>query len=149
MAYTVPTAADLKARYPAFAAIPDDTIDIYLTDASTLAVDTSWSEASYAPAIAAYAAHKMALLGIGSHGEAAGYARSGVNRIRTGNFEAQLSDTVVSRAAGGTLNATPYGQAYQALLRREKGGPRVVGGNASSPYPWCPTGRTNDGTPLP
>jgi hypothetical protein len=149
MAYTVPTAADLKVRYPAFAAVSDDTIAIHLADASTQAVDTSWSEGSYTPAIAAFAAHKMALLGIGEHGEAAGYARAGVTRIRSGNFDASFSERRVGQASSGKLDATPYGQEYQTLLRREKGGPRIVAPAASVPYPWCPTGHTNDGTPLP
>jgi hypothetical protein len=100
MAHEVPTAADLKARYPAFADVADATVDIHIADASTTGVDTSWLEADYAPAISALAAHNMALLNIGAHGEAAGYARQGLTRIRSGSFDASFSDKAVSRASG-------------------------------------------------
>lgn len=126
MAYTIPTAANLIARYPAFAAVATATIDVHIADAATDAVDTSWPEALYAPAIAAKAAHEMALLGLGEQGEAAGYAAAGVASIRTGNFQASFSQGSVDRASRGGLDATPYGRAYKRLLRNAKGGPRVV-----------------------
>jgi hypothetical protein len=127
MAYDLPTVADLIARYPAFAAVAEATINIHLADAAT-SVDTSWIEADYAPAITALAAHNMALLGIGAHGETAGYARAGVTRIRSGNFDASFSEGAVAKASGGEFNATPYGRTYRTLLQRSKGGPRVVAG---------------------
>lgn len=126
MAYDTPTAADLIARYPAFAAVAEATIDVHIADASTQAVDTSWDETDYAPAIAAKAAHEMALLGLGAQGEAAGYAAAGVTSIKSGNFQASFSADKVKKASGGTLDATPYGKAYKRLLRKNKGGPRVV-----------------------
>jgi hypothetical protein len=127
MAYDIPTAADLIARYPAFADVPVATIDTHIADASTQGVDTSWAEADYAPAIAAFAAHRMALLSIGDHGEVVGFARAGLTRIRSGNFDASFSERAVGRASGGELSATPYGRAYKSLLQKNKGGPRIVG----------------------
>lgn len=127
MAYTIPTPADLKARYPAFAAVADLTIQTYIDDASTQSVDTSWIEADYSLAIAAKAAHEMALVNIGSHGEAAGYAAAGLTSVRSGNFQASFAESAVGRANRGGLDATPYGRVYKRLLRRSKGGPRVVG----------------------
>lgn len=148
MAYDVPTAASLKALYPAFAAVADATIDAHLTRASTEAADTSWPEAEYGPAVIDYAAHRMALLDIGAHGEVAGYVQAGVTGIKTGNFEARFNERTVGKASAGKLDATPYGRAYQAALHRVKGGPRVLGG-VRPDGGWFPTGRTNDLTPLP
>ena len=147
MAYDIPTATDLKALYPAFADVADATVDAHIARASTQAVDTSWVEADYAPAIIDYAAHTMALAGLGVQDETAKYARAGVTGIRTGNFSAQFSDKRVAKASGGGLDATTYGQSYKLALRRNKGGPRVVPGRAACDDGWCPVGHSVDGTP--
>lgn len=147
MAYDIPTAADLIALYPAFTDVAEATITAHITRASTQAVDTSWAEVDYAPAIIDYAAHTMALAGLGAQDETAKYARAGVTGIRTGNFSANFSDKRVAKASGGGLDATTYGQSYKLALRRNKGGPRVVPGRAADCDGWCPTGQTVDGTP--
>ena len=148
MAYEIPTAADLIARYPAFADVAPATIDVHIADAAQTAVDKSWAEPDYAPAIASKAAHEMALLGIGEQGEAAGYAAAGVSRIRSGNFDASFETGAVARAAAGGLDATPYGRAYKRLLRANKGGPRVVavGGDTLVASPFV---RLNNGQIFP
>lgn len=147
MAYEIPTAADLKALYPAFDAVADATVNAHIARASTQAVDTSWAEIDYAPAITDYAAHTMALAGLGVQSETDKYARAGVTGIRTGNFSANFSDKRVSKASGGGLDATTYGQSYKLALRRNKRGPRVVPGRAADCDGWCPTGQTVDGSP--
>jgi hypothetical protein len=149
LAYTIPTAADLKALYPAFADVADATVDAWIAKASTEAVDTSWQEIDYAPAIIDYAAHRMALLGLGVQSEVEGYARAGLTGIRSGSFSANFSDKKVSKASGGSLDATAYGQSYKLLLRRNKGGPRVVPGAAPIDDGWGPTGRLVNGAHLP
>ena len=148
MAYEIPTAADLIARYPAFAAVAVATIDVHIADAAASSVDESWFEADYALAISAKAAHEMALLGLGDHGEAAGYAAAGVTSVKSGNFQASFSAEKVKAASGGKLDATPYGQTYKRLLHRNKGGPRVValGGEAVSASPFV---RLNNGQVYP
>lgn len=148
MAYDVPTAATLKATYPAFAGVADATVDIHLATASTTAVDTSWREADYAPAIVAFAAHRMALLNIGDHGQVAGYARQGVTSLRSGSFGVSLDPDKAKAAASGSLDATPYGQEYKRLLGMNKSGPRVLGGNLSGGGTW-PFYRQNDGLVIP
>lgn len=149
MAYEIPTAADLIARYPAFTDTPTATVDVHIADASTSAVDTSWTETDYAPAIAAKAAHEMALLGLGSQGEAAGYAAAGVSRIKSGNFDASFDSDSVKRAAAGGLDATPYGRAYKRLLKKNKGGPRVVAMGNETGLSSSPTVRLNNGQIIP
>lgn len=130
MTYTTPTAAQLIAKYPAFSAVPTGTIEAHIDDAIASAVDTSWLEGDYQPAAMAKAAHEMALVSIGAHGEAAGYAAAGLTSIRSGDFQASFSADKVKAASGGELNATPYGRTYKSLLRKNKGGPRVVPGRA-------------------
>lgn len=147
MAYTEPTPDDLKARYPAFADVADATVQVYLDDTVT-SVDGSWREADYIPAKVAKAAHEMALVGIGKRSEAEGWAAAGLNRIQSGNFNASFSDAKVSAASGGTLKATPYGQAYLRILKRNKGGPRVVPARLPAGG-WGPTAQQNDGGILP
>lgn len=147
MAYTEPTPADLKARYPAFADVDDATVQVYLDDTVT-SVDGSWREADYIPAKVAKAAHEMALLGIGKRSEAEGWAASGLTRLKSGNLDVAFSDAKVAKASGGTLDATPYGQAYKRILKRNKGGPRVVPARLS-PRGWGPTAQQNDGGVLP
>lgn len=147
MAYTEPTPADLKTRYPAFADVADATVQTYLNDTVT-SVDGSWREADYIPAKAAKAAHEMALAGIGARSEVEGWAAAGLTRIKSGNFDAGFSDAAVARASGGTLDATPYGQAFKRILRRNKGGPRLAGGVAHCDG-WGPTAQQNNGVRLP
>lgn len=148
MAYTIPTAAELKALYPAFAAVPDVTINAHIGRASTQAVDTTWREVDYAIAITDYAAHTMALAGLAAEDATAKYARAGVTGIRSGGFSANFSDRKVAKASGGGLDATSYGQSYKLALRRNKGGGRVIAA-AIPPDGWGPTAQQNDGGILP
>lgn len=125
MAYDVPTAADLKTLFPAFLDVADVTVNAYLETAATEAADGSWREPQYRDAVMSFAAHRMAEIGIGAHGEAAGYARQGVSSIRSGNFAVALDADLAKSASAGELDATPYGRRYKRLVATEKGGPRV------------------------
>lgn len=136
MAYTVPTAADFKAIYPDFAAVEDATVMAWINRVNGRDVDTSWLEADFAPAIEAAAAHRMVLAkipGIAASAMAA-YAAAGVTEFQSGRtFSVKFNDDVVKRAASGEWDATSYGVEYLALLRKNKGGPRV----SSVPAPVC------------
>lgn len=145
--YDAPTPADLIARYPAFAAVAPETIAIHLVDAQS-GVDTSWAAADYTPALTALAAHNMVLLGIGATDQTTAYARAGVSSLRDGAFSVSFNDKAVSAASGGGFDATPYGRVYKVLLRRNKGGPRIVGGGAIE-TPWGPLGQLNNGGIVP
>jgi hypothetical protein len=134
MAYNEPTPADLKARYPAFASVLDATVQTYLTDASGPGgdVDQSWPDGTYQRAVMAAAAHRMARAGVlASSAGVSGMAAAGVTDFKSGSFEASFSaDAIKSQIAGGWAS-TPYGQDYADLLRRFKGGPRVIGGGVA------------------
>ena len=142
MAYVVPTAADLKARFPAFADVLDATVNLYIADAQ---VDETWLEADYAPAIMAWAAWAMTDFGIGTGGEVAGYIGSGVTKLKSGTLDVSFSDKA-SSASGYETNV--YGRQYLMLLRKNKGGPRVIRGNPGD-CGWGPTGILNNGGILP
>lgn len=121
MAYTAPLPYDLKARYPAFAAVLDATVQVWLDDASTFA-DESWPDADRRVGVMAYAAHRMAELGLGK-----GHVPGGVTSFRSGSFSANVSDAAASRTG---LTATVYGREFSLLRRRIFGGPRLA---------WTPT----------
>jgi hypothetical protein len=143
MAYTEPVAADLKMRYPAFAAVVDATITYWLTDAHRF-VDQTWTEGDYAPALIAAAAHNMAkapVAGIAGS-DVAGFAAAGVTHFRSGSFQAQFSDEAIKVAVAGGWESTSYGQEYLALLRRNVfsmgvTAPGAVCYNSYPGYPWC------------
>lgn len=127
MAYTAPPPATLKLRYPAFSAVPDATVQYWLTDAQRF-VDQSWSEVDYAPAIMAAAAHGMTVEGIGV---AASSIPAGVTRFRSGSMDVAFSEAAATASVEGGWKATRYGLEYLALLARNRGGARVVGGGAA------------------
>ncbi len=145
--YEMPRPQDLVARFPAFAAVPYGTIAIHLTDALS-GVDTSWAVGDYAQAITALAAHNMALLGLDAASESTTYARNGVSSLRDGNFSVSFNDKSVSALCGGGFDASQYGRIYRTLLRRNKAGPRLVGG-ALSDAGWGPLAIQNNGLVLP
>ncbi len=145
MAYTEPTVADLVTRYPAFALVPISTVEMYLADAAGGA-DDSWLEADFIPGRVALAAHMMAVTGLGTQTEVQKFAAAGLRSVRSGSFSADFTDSAASRAAGGGLDATPYGRAYKVLLKRNRGGPRLVGGGIASAAWGDYGGICNDGS---
>ena len=124
MAYTAPSPDDLQARYPAFADVADETVQVWLTDAERF-VDESWAETDYAPAIMAHAAHQMTLLGLGAQ-TATGAIPGGVTRFKSGAMDVTISEASASLSARGGYSSTVYGREFLILLRRNHAGPRVV-----------------------
>jgi hypothetical protein len=131
MAYTQPTAADLKLRFPDFAAVADDTVEYWLTDAR-LTVTDSWIEADRAPAEMTLAAHNMALNGLGAGGDMAGLAGAGVSSFRSASLSVSFDASAVAAATAGGYGTTRYGIAFRTYLRRNTGGPFLSGCAASS-----------------
>lgn len=127
MPYTIPTAAQFKAKFPTFAAVADGTIDLAITEASA-SVDTSWVEAGFQPAILYLAAHIMTTDGVvlaGSDlGSAAGVINAGlVEEMKVGDVMVKLGGAASSGGAGGSMSgyrSTGYGQRYLELLRRNR-----------------------------
>ncbi len=126
MAYVAPTAAELKARHTAFAAVPDVTVEAYLTEAARM-VDESWLEGDFKSARMYYAAHLMVLDGLGDSKEAkiAGLVLSGLKTIKIANLGVGFDKAKEgSSKTLSTLTTTSYGQRFVDLLRLNK--PAVV-----------------------
>jgi hypothetical protein len=136
MAYTVPDPATLKATYPAFANVADETIQLWLDRVSGASgsggdVDQSWTEGDYGPAILAAAAHRMARAGVLGSGAAGGGAAAGVESFKSAGVSIQFSADAVKASVAGGWRSTPYGLDYYELLQRNRGGPRVIAGGCA------------------
>jgi hypothetical protein len=132
MAYTQPTAAELKMRFTAFAAVPDQTVEYWLEDAR-LTVTESWIEADRAPGEMELAAHNMARQGLGSGGVGTG-DMAGVTDFKSASFSVSFDTSAVKAAAAGGYASSPYGQDFAVRLRRNVGGPFLAGAPA---LPGC------------
>jgi hypothetical protein len=122
MAWTAPTPADVKARFPAFAAVPDAAIQGALDEAA-LQVDETWvSEADFRLGRMLLAAHILTLdgLGTGAEAEAAGAGASGFKRMKSGQLELERFTAADSGAGSGDglLGTTSYGRRFLDLLKR-------------------------------
>ena len=126
MPVTIPSAADFKARYPAFASIDDALVGIVLEEGSA-AVSDQWMAVDIQPAILAFAAHLLALDGYGGVSVQAGGesidVAGPVSSIQVGDVKTNFSDQ--SRVqfsfrdgADGGLSETSYGRRFLELRRR-------------------------------
>lgn len=129
MPYTLPTATELKTRYPKFAAVADATVTAVILDASR-SVDQSWFEEDYQPAIMALAAHMLVLEGLGADVAA---QLQGFKSLTVGPLQL-VRDEGISAEKNWYLQ-TGYGQRYWQLLLANKGGPRVVTPGVTLPQP--------------
>lgn len=120
----MPDAATLKMRYPAFAAVSDGTIAYWLTDAQRFVGD--WGEDTD-PALMARAAHSMATTPGVLPAEGTAALPAGVTSFRSGSFSATLSEAAVSASVKGGYDASPYGIEFAGYLRRNSGGPVLIG----------------------
>jgi len=121
MSYAQPTAATLKLRYPAFAAVADETIDYWLGE-SFVEVGDVWPEDVRAAAQMAWTAHRM--IEVGTVGVTGVQGGTGVSSFKSGTFSASLTDEAANRTG---FDATVYGREYVAMQRRWFGGPMLVG----------------------
>ncbi|MBK6800425.1 MAG: DUF4054 domain-containing protein [Novosphingobium sp.] len=116
MAYTKPTAANLKARFPAFAAVADGTVEYWINEGDEQTA--TWPETGRDKAVMAYAAHRMAELGIGSTS-----IPVGLTSFKSGTFSATVSDSVAGLTG---MDATVYGREFVTLRRVAFAGPRMA-----------------------
>ena len=116
--------ATLKIRYPALAAVPDATIQYWLTDAARIVTD-SWGP-DQEPATLALAAHNMSITpGVISSGSSS--IPAGVTRFRSGSTDISFSDSAAAQSAEGGYKSSPYGREFAVMLRRNVGTPMLAG----------------------
>lgn len=123
--YAKPAPGHLTARYPAFDGVATSTIQYWLTDAERY-VTTDWSEGDYAAGLMALAAHNMSVAGLGTDAAALSALPAGVTRIKSGSFEASMTDAAANGRLTGGAGSTRYGQEYMGLLRRNRAGPVIM-----------------------
>jgi hypothetical protein len=134
--YAKPLPAHLQARYPAFTAIDAGVIQYWLTDAERF-VTNAWSEGDYATGLMALAAHNMTLAGLGTDAESLASIPAGITRMKSGTLELGFTNDAANARLNGDLSASRYGQEYEALLRRNRGGPRIQPTGTVPAYPWA------------
>lgn len=119
MAYVAPTAADVKARFPEFAAVDDTVVDAVLAEAGSF-VDASWIESDRATAELFYTAHELVMAGQGTSAAAKVSQVGDFTRIKSGDLEVTRGggSGESSSAATGTLGATRYGLKFLELRAR-------------------------------
>ncbi|GJD52400.1 hypothetical protein OPKNFCMD_5165 [Methylobacterium crusticola] len=120
-----PAPADLKARFPAFAAVPDAAVAAALAEAAAR-VDATWAPADFALGRMLYAAHVMTLDGLG--GPEADLARAGaldLRSLRSGALHIERREAP-AEALSGTLGLTSYGRRFHEAMRRNGAGAAVV-----------------------
>jgi hypothetical protein len=141
-----PTPANLIALFPEFGALSRDQLQYYLDRAGTFVGD-GWSVTDAGHAQMLMAAHLLTLSGLGATPDALAIA-NGSGEFRSmsiGSLSLSRFDSFAGKA-NMDLTSTRYGREFRALLRRNRGGPRVTGtlsigggdGDRSQfpTYPW-------------
>lgn len=130
MSYDLPTAAELKTRFPAFGSVGDARVSAFIDEAKSY-VGTSWIETDYQLGIMAAAAHNMAMEGepvVAGIVVPSTLLGAGIKRRKVGDVETEYN--VAAPSSGGGLkvefSTTPYGRIYLRLARLNGSGPRVV-----------------------
>ncbi len=118
MPYTVPSPADLAARFPAFAAVPPAALAGAIAEAQ-MRVDASWLPGDYPIAIMLLAAHTLTLDGLGTGAEAAAAAAGtlGYSSLRSGGLSLDRARPAGGGAEPSMLAETTYGRRFLALLK--------------------------------
>ncbi|KMO40162.1 hypothetical protein VQ02_08505 [Methylobacterium variabile] len=114
-----------RARFPAFAAVPDDALAGALAEAASR-VGAAWAPADARLGRMLYAAHTLTLDGLG--GPEAELARAGaldLKGFRSGTLHLERRDAP-AEALPGTLGLTSYGLRFHEVMRRNSIGVAVM-----------------------
>jgi len=121
MPYTLPTDADLKDRYPAFADVSGQLIEMVIADAARN-VDESWVEGDYQPAIMALAAHMLIEEGAtGRSVEAAG----AITSSKLGDAQDNYAGLTAAQSSG-EYSSTSYGRKFMLLRAKNCQGVQLL-----------------------
>ena len=113
MPYVIPTAAQLKARFPVFDALDDSYADLIIAEASR-SVDTSWLEGDYQNAIIHLAAHMM--FSEGATGDIDPATTGAIVSDKLGDASTTYANHATS-SSSSDYGTTIYGRGYLRLLR--------------------------------
>lgn len=124
MSVTVPSAATFKARHPRFASVSDDTVTLYLTEASRY-VNDCWNSDDATSAMMFLAAHEMVMEGaLNPTGNAPGIGNQ-ITLVKAGEVQTEFDTKGADDGIGGqlwaTYRSTIYGRKYLELAARNGG----------------------------
>lgn len=121
MAYVDPTPAQIKARWPQFAAVPDATIQVWINTAKQT-IDHTWCEDSYTYAVELLTAHYLVMngLGTGAEAEANAAGMSGFSTIKSGQLTLTRGSASWADGVEAPWNTTPFGAEFYWIMRRCK-----------------------------
>lgn len=128
MAYTTPTAADFKARFPEFTAVADALINLIIAEQEPQ-VGVTWIERDRVPALMFLVAHILTVQGEPQRtiaGGATGAVPGVVKRRKVGDVETEYQNANERLGTGSGVNAvgaagyelTNYGRMFKTYLRR-------------------------------
>lgn len=133
MAYTAPTAAEFKARFPEFDAVSDTLVDAAILEAAE-AVGDRWPDAGRLIGHRLYAAHILAVEGepersaeiaaAAAAGEAASHSTRDVSSVRIGDTAWTYGNAngakqyATSAPVVENLASTRYGRQFQEVRAR-------------------------------
>ena len=121
----VPTAADLKARYPEFIGVADALIALVMNECNL--VDDDWETGDQKPAILAFTAHQLSMEGYPKKATNVGGFNPGtvgrqITSRKVGDVSTTYAQTTTGGGSGGgthlaaSLGTTTYGQRFLQLL---------------------------------
>jgi len=134
MALAVPTAAEFKARYPAFANVGDALVALVITEATAF-VHEGWIAAHQKPAIMCATAHLLAAEGYGGPAAATGSSYGAlagpIREVQVGDVKTSFSDRAAGQSSqastdAGGFAATQYGRQFLKYVRINAPGVMVV-----------------------
>lgn len=109
----MPTATELKTRYPDFVDVADATVTAFIADATRF-VDDTWFADDIDRAIMALAAHMMAMEGLGANA----VSRAGAGVVTSYKL-GDAAETYAPPGGGGSgseYEATAYGRTFLRIM---------------------------------
>jgi hypothetical protein len=127
MPYTIPTLLDFRTRFPAFDSSEDTQIEQLLVEASN-AIDQSWIETDYQPAILYLTAHLLATDNSDAEAEVEVGGQTGAIAAESfgGLSVSYATGNSGSLSASEKYGSTEFGRRFLALLRANRGGPVAI-----------------------
>jgi hypothetical protein len=126
----IPTPAELKAKFPAFAAVADLTVTMFIEEA-TRSIDESWLAGDQKNAIMYLACHLMFTNGVLNAGTPPGGGGAGAAIASESIGDASVSYVTGQLLKGGgslddDFRTTVWGRRYLKLLKLNQPGVEVV-----------------------
>jgi hypothetical protein len=111
-----PTAADIKARYPELATIPDATVNVAIEDAVPWFSECRWG-AFYAQGFAAFVAHMLTVDKAAAAGGGSSGAAGPVSQKSVGDVSVSYATPSDVTSGDAYYMRTAYGQRYLQLRK--------------------------------